>query len=135
ERHRSVAGQVSHVVEARPVLIGVGRVRDATLTYVSPNVERILGYRPEEVVGVSGWFLDNVHPEDTDRARGMAGDARARRPAYTGEFRFRHADGTYTWFLVSVRFSYRLGSPTTAVVYMLDVSNQVDARQARQRLE
>jgi hypothetical protein len=135
EHSRSVAGQLSHLVEASPVLIGVGRVRDATLTYISPNVERLLGYPPEEVVHVAGWFLDHVHPEDQDRARSMAGDIRARRPAYTGELRFRRADGTYTWFLVSIRFSYRLGSPTTGVVYMLDVSDQVEARLARRHLE
>ena len=135
EHSRSVAGQLSHLVEASPVLIGVGRVRDATLTYISSNVERILGYLPEEVVHVNGWFLDHVHPDDQDRARSMAGDIRARRPAYTGELRFRRADGTYTWFLVSIRFSYRLGAPTTGLVYMLDVSDQVEARLARRHLE
>jgi hypothetical protein len=135
EHSHSVAGQLSQLVEASPVLIGVGRVRDATMTYISPNVERVLGYPPDEVVGVVGWFLDNVHPEDLDRARGMAGNVRARRPGYTGELRFRRADGTYAWFLISARFSYRLGSPTTGVVYMLDVSDQVEARHTRRQLE
>jgi PAS domain S-box-containing protein len=130
-----VAGQLAHLVEASPVLIGVGRVRDATLTYISPNVERILGYPPEDVVHTAGWFLDHVHPDDLERARSMGGDIRARRPSYTGELRFRRADGTYTWFLVSIRFTYRLGSPTTGVVYMLDVSDQVEARLTRRQLE
>jgi hypothetical protein len=135
DQSRSVAGQLSHLVEASPVLIGVGRVRDATLTYISSNVERLLGYPPEEVVHIAGWFLDHVHPEDLERARGMAGDIRARRPTYSGELRLRRADGTYTWFLVSIRFSYRLGSPTTGLIYMLDVSDQVEARRAHRQLE
>jgi PAS domain-containing protein len=38
---------------------------EGALRYVSPAVERILGYRPEELVGTLAW--DYVHPEDLDR--------------------------------------------------------------------
>ena len=38
---------------------------DATLGYVSPSVERILGYRNEELEGRLAF--DFVHPEDKDR--------------------------------------------------------------------
>src|SRR4051794_23003122 len=38
---------------------------EGALRYVSPAVERILGYRPEELIGTLAW--DYVHPEDLDR--------------------------------------------------------------------
>ncbi len=37
---------------------------DATIRYVSPAVERVLGYRPEDFVGTIA--LDYVHPEDLE---------------------------------------------------------------------
>ena len=36
--------------------------REARVTYISPNIERISGYTPEEITGRS--FTDFVHPED-----------------------------------------------------------------------
>ena len=41
---------------------------DGAIRYVSPAVERILGYRPEEIVGTSA--LDYVHPEDLEFVAG-----------------------------------------------------------------
>ena len=37
---------------------------DGTVRFVSPAVERVLGYRPEEMVGTRA--LDYVHPEDLE---------------------------------------------------------------------
>jgi PAS domain-containing protein len=39
-----------------------------TIRYLSPSVERVLGYTPEEVVGTS--TAEYVHPDDVERARG-----------------------------------------------------------------
>ncbi len=39
---------------------------DGTIRYVSPAVERILGYRPEELVGTA--IFDHLHPQDVERA-------------------------------------------------------------------
>src|SRR3712207_2632860 len=41
---------------------------DATVRYVNPAVERVLGYRGEEVVGTS--VFDYVHPEDVEFSAG-----------------------------------------------------------------
>ena len=41
---------------------------DGTIRYLSPSVERVLGYTPEEVVGTS--TAEYVHPDDVQRARG-----------------------------------------------------------------
>jgi len=40
--------------------------KTGTITYVSPSVERFLGYRPEELIGKSGFKY--IHPADIPRA-------------------------------------------------------------------
>jgi diguanylate cyclase (GGDEF)-like protein/PAS domain S-box-containing protein len=39
---------------------------DGTVRYVSPAVERVMGYKPEEQIGTSAF--GSVHPDDRDRA-------------------------------------------------------------------
>jgi diguanylate cyclase (GGDEF)-like protein/PAS domain S-box-containing protein len=41
--------------------------RDTVIQYLTPSVERILGYAPEALTGTS--FVDLVHPEEADRMR------------------------------------------------------------------
>jgi PAS domain S-box-containing protein len=39
--------------------------RDGVVSYVGPSVERVLGYRPEELIGTN--HFAQVHPEDRER--------------------------------------------------------------------
>ena len=70
---------------------------DGTRLYASPSIERVLGYKPEEMIG--GNVFELVHPDDAGRVREEFAD-RARTPG-TGkpfEFRSRHADGSWHTF-------------------------------------
>jgi diguanylate cyclase (GGDEF)-like protein/PAS domain S-box-containing protein len=67
---------------------------DGTVRYMSPTVVRILGYRPEELVGTSAF--NHVHPEDAE----LASRSFAQALEYSGvmppvEFRVRAADGAW----------------------------------------
>ncbi|MDE3090901.1 MAG: PAS domain S-box protein, partial [Chloroflexota bacterium] len=67
---------------------------DGTGRYVSPSVERILGYPPEELVGTR--IADFIHPDDLPAAL-QAIAYRAQTPGLAGqssEFRVRHKDGS-----------------------------------------
>ena len=69
---------------------------DGTVQYVSPSVETMLGWRPEDIVGTNGTAL--VHPADAERlAAGLAD--RSGRPGSSApvEFRFKAADGSWRW--------------------------------------
>lgn len=68
--------------------------RDGTILFVGPSVERILGYRPDEIAGKSIFSL--LHPGDVEGAR-AALELAFSRPGITGsvELRVRHADGSW----------------------------------------
>ncbi|HEV2744796.1 MAG TPA: PAS domain-containing sensor histidine kinase, partial [Rubrobacter sp.] len=67
---------------------------DGIARYQSPAIERVLGYRPEELVGKE--IFDYVHPEDLERVMGTFDhllDNAAANPLV--ELRFRHKDGSW----------------------------------------
>lgn len=75
---------------------------DGRISYVSPAVERILGYEPEELEGEVGF--EYQHPDD----RAAVAEAIERletNPDDTAviETRFRHADGSWRWLEVTMQ--------------------------------
>src|SRR4051812_27984108 len=69
---------------------------DGTIAYESPSIERVLGYKAEVRVGRNLFDHSLVHPDDAGKKRAFL-DAALRSPGATatGEFRLRHADGSY----------------------------------------
>jgi PAS domain S-box-containing protein len=65
--------------------------RDAVIRYASPSHQRILGYRPEELVGIDARTL--VHPDDLPGLPELFSAPPGAIPSF--EFRFRHHDGTW----------------------------------------
>jgi PAS domain S-box-containing protein len=67
---------------------------DATIRYVSPSIERILGYKPEQLVG-QNWF-QYVHPDDAAQALPGFGQT-TQQPGVVqrNALRVRHADGSW----------------------------------------
>jgi nitrogen fixation negative regulator NifL len=70
---------------------------DGIIRYDSPSIERILGYQPDELVGCN--VFEYIHPEDVARIRIIFQEAlRESGSIRTGEFRFRHKDGSWRVF-------------------------------------
>jgi PAS domain S-box-containing protein len=81
-----------------PVLIWTARP-DTSLDYINAFCEQLTG-RPLEQLRENGW-LDFVHPDDVDRCLGTYMPAFDARRPFLLEYRLRHADGDYRWFLAS----------------------------------
>jgi diguanylate cyclase (GGDEF)-like protein/PAS domain S-box-containing protein len=88
ERFRSLIQNSSDVV----AVVGA----DGVTHYVSPAVERILGYKSQDAIDHSVFMPPIMHPEDIDRVRmvfaGLTGSTGA---SATADFRLRHADGRW----------------------------------------
>jgi diguanylate cyclase (GGDEF)-like protein/PAS domain S-box-containing protein len=69
---------------------------DGTVRYVSPAVERVMGYKPEEQVGTNAF--DTIHPDDRDRALATFAEV-LKRPGLHPPLLFRvpHRDGSWRY--------------------------------------
>ncbi|MFX1514068.1 MAG: PAS domain S-box protein, partial [Promethearchaeota archaeon] len=67
-------------------------------TYISPKVENVLGYTPEETYkdGAQGWF-ENVHPDDLDRVKKAYFASFEKGTSFDIEYRTLRKDGKWIW--------------------------------------
>jgi two-component system cell cycle sensor histidine kinase/response regulator CckA len=88
EKYRALVENIPDVVWAATPL---GRV-----TFMSPNVAKICGFRADEIVAAaeSFWF-SRIHPDDVSGVR-EAYDAIAK-GGYRAEYRWQHKDGHWIW--------------------------------------
>ena len=68
---------------------------DSTLLYLSPSVQRVLGYAPEELVGRR--VSELVHPQDREAFQGMLDAPHAPGDHFTITYRMAHKDGRVMW--------------------------------------
>ena len=125
ERRKEVAAHAfaEELVATSPGIVVRGRISDAVLTYASPALWSVLGYRPEDVVGRPGWWPGIVHPDDVKIFPATVAEAAAMGGAVIGEVRMRHADGSYRNILVASRWECSEdGSPATFLGTGVDVT-------------
>ena len=92
--YRSEARFRALVQRSSDVIVVVDR--EARLTYVSPSVERLLGHRPDRLLGSS--IADLIHPEDRPEAEAFLEASHESGPAASQiEVRFRHVDGHFVF--------------------------------------
>jgi len=70
--------------------------REGVNRYKSPNIEKMFGWKPEDLVGTKVW--DIVHPEDLAASRKFL-ESLMREPQSVGtiEIRYKCKDGIYKW--------------------------------------
>ena len=96
--------------------------------YVSPNVQALLGYRPEDLTSGQIRFDALVHPEDRHRIHVESEQLRTKgRTHYEQQYRLRNAAGDYRWFHDFTAVSNPEAEAPYYLGYMLDIT---DRRQA-----
>ncbi|NUP13125.1 MAG: GGDEF and EAL domain-containing protein [Polyangiaceae bacterium] len=109
--------------------------RDATVTYVSPSVTRVLGYPIDEPAQLT--WADVVHLDDHEKITKISNEIRSSPgTSSTGQFRMRHKDGSYRW--VVARGTNLVNNPHVGGVLStyVDVTSLVEERElAEDRLE
>jgi two-component system sensor kinase FixL len=105
----------------------------ARLCYVGPSIERILGFRPEELIGNDG--MASIHPDDRERVR-VAYTEMTKSPGSRAiaAYRTLHRDGSWRW-LESIG-SNLLDDPSIAgiIVNSRDITERVEAEAAYRNL-
>jgi len=97
---------------------------DGTFRYLTPSVERVLGYEPAELVGES--VFDYIHPDDRDDIKTVFFDSHETADRPTREFRFARADGS--WAVIEASGRNLLDDPDIngIVVYTRDITERVE---------
>ena len=101
---------------------------------VNPAVEKILGYRIDEVIGRSASEL--FHPDDVDSWELGASNVTYNEGVYTSTYRIRHKNGEYLWFETTSR---TIRDPDTGdleeiICVSRDISARMEADRALTRL-
>jgi PAS domain S-box-containing protein len=108
----------------------------AAFTYLSPQVERILGVPAEVLMDDPGHFGRMLHPDDRDRVLAANAESEATGEPFDEEFRVVRADGAVVW-LHSRATLIRddSGNPMFWHGVALDVTSQREAEASLRELE
>jgi PAS domain S-box-containing protein len=82
------------IAENSSDIIALVALHGGRFTYVSPSVMHVLGYTPEEILGIEWWTL--LDPNDRERIASSVQTVRERQPV-TETARVRKKDGTWVW--------------------------------------
>ena len=90
ERYRSLVMNIPDVVWTTD---GEGRT-----VFISPNIERVYGYTPEEVYrGGAELWMGRIHPDDVEGVKRAYESLVARGERFDVEYRIQRKDGRWTW--------------------------------------
>lgn len=98
EELRLTNEQLSLVIENLPIATYMARAEgDFGTTYVSPTIEAVTGFSPQECMSSPTFFSDHIHPDDRERVIAslaeVSGEGRRE-----DEYRWQVAEGLYKWF-------------------------------------
>lgn len=118
--------RLDSIAQHAPVIVysvEVANGRRGALVYLSPSLEKILGYSVDEAT-TPGWWTNAVHPDDYQNCITQFRDLEPGK-VVSFEYRLRHKNGHYLWVYdtLSVEASPQSGQ-IEAVGLVMDVSER-----------
>jgi PAS domain S-box-containing protein len=99
---------------------------DGSLQYVSPSVQKMMGFSPDEALGRN--MFDFIHPEDQEKVRQGIQDA-LNGIDYPTEFRLADKAGSFHWVRSSDRAVMRNGQPVGLQGILQDITERKRAEE------
>jgi diguanylate cyclase (GGDEF)-like protein/PAS domain S-box-containing protein len=119
------------LVEQIPAIVYIDVVdEDMSTSYVSPQIEDLLGITPEEYIADPDLWYKHLHPDDKERALAEYLRGRDSGEAFTFEYRLCSRSGRTVWFrdsAVVVRDAE--GRPSFVHGVMLDITERKEAEE------
>jgi PAS domain S-box-containing protein len=113
------------IAENSSDIIALVALHGGRFTYVSPSIEHVLGYSPDDVLGVEWWTL--LDPADRERIVYSVQTVRSQKPV-TETARVRKKDGTWVW--LEARADAVLEDDGTVVGYRITARDVSEHRAA-----
>ncbi len=119
-----VGDRYRSIVEHIPAVTYIDALDDAASTvYMSPQVEQLLGYAPEEWIGDPDLWLRIVHPDDRPRAIAENQRHNETGESFSLDYRMYRKDGRIVWIRDEARIVRdERGLPTFSLGVMFDVT-------------
>ena len=123
--------RLQHLLAVSPAIIYTTKASgDYACTYVSENLQPIMGYAPQEMTTDPKCWPDHLHPEDAQRVLDEC-PRLVERGKGTLEYRFRRREGGYIWILDTFKVVYDgAGRPLELVGAWADITDNKHAEQA-----
>jgi PAS domain S-box-containing protein len=122
ERYRDLVEKVNDVIYALD--------RQGVITYVSPAIERLLGYPAQQVIGQP--FDQFILPEDLDQAAANFQELVSGRELGANEYRVVAASGQVRWVSLSSQLIFDGEQMTGVRGVLTDISERVWAQEQRE---
>jgi PAS domain S-box-containing protein len=129
------------VVERLPAIVYLERAETApakpgAMLYVSPQVESILGFAPQEWMADPAAWTRHVHPDDRGRIHEEYGRAERTGEPLSAEYRMFARDGRIVWFRdEAVLVRDESGHPAYRQGVMMDITATKEAEAQRAEAE
>jgi PAS domain S-box-containing protein len=138
ERRQAVAGlreaesRYRALVEQLPLVTYVSAIdKPGFSAYVSPQIDGLLGYSPDEWLATPNLFWRVVHPDDVERVRAEHRNGYAAGRPFSTQYRLVARDGRVVWVEDQVIvIADAAGAPVQAQGFLLDVTHRKAAEVA-----
>jgi two-component system, NtrC family, sensor kinase len=117
--------RLQYLIDNTPVIIYSSvPTGDFKMTFVSGNAQRVLGYKPEEMVADPNFWFNHIHPDDIPNIfSSLAGVFVDGQRTY--EYRFRASDGRYVWMHDTLRLVRDAnGNPVEVIGSLTDITDR-----------
>ncbi len=128
--------RLQYLLETSPAVIFSFKPRNNwAMTFISENVQSILGYQSSVFLQDAEFWKSCIHPEDfMIISQGLP--ELFEQEFYHHEYRIRHANGNYCWLDVKLHIVRdEMGQPLECVGYGVDISGVYDELRLRKQAE
>lgn len=99
EHLKETESRFRNLIESIPAITYTAALDSAsTTTYVSPQVESLLGIAPDDYIANPGIWEERLHPDDRDRVLAEVQRCHCTGEPFLSEYRMIHRNGSIVWF-------------------------------------
>jgi hypothetical protein len=100
ESHAALEAKYRNLVEQLPAVVYLGEYgEEGDWLYISPEIERVMGFTPQEWLDHPGPIGMLTHPDDLPRVREEEERSLRTGEPFRAEYRMRRRDGSWIWIL------------------------------------
>jgi PAS domain S-box-containing protein len=133
---REAEARLRALIEHIPAVVYTEDVGgDPEKFYISPQVEDVFGYTPDEWRWTQDFWADHIHPDDREHVLEIDGETNQTLEPYTHEYRLRHRDGHWVWIHDEASFVPGPGDGGFWQGFMLDITERREAEEQLREAE